>query len=350
MDETKILHVMILDKFLAPFIDFVDKHFGRKNHHYVFITSEKYHYGLTPEHNVEFLHTDEDIFITLHRYMKMAKKIILHGLWRDKVDILLCVNQALLKKCYWIIWGGDFYFPEKQTKIRHEVIKNIGNFIYGNEGDKQYIIDHYGSKARAYKSFVYTSNFCIEQNFIKNRKDNFVNILVGNSATETNCHFEVFNKLAKHKQKNIKIFVPLSYGNNQYAEDVITYGEGIFHEKLIPLKNFMPFDKYVNFLNNMDIIIFGHNRQQGMSNLVITLGFGKKVYMKTNTTHCELFKNLGIYTFDFNQEIDIGPINELIKVNNILKIKDYFSEKTLLCQLELIFETKIEGPDESKIN
>ena len=99
MNENKILHVMILDKFLAPFIDFVDKNFGRDNHHYVFITSEKYDYGLTTLHKVEFLHTDDDIFITLLKYMKMAKKIILHGLWRDKVDILLYFNKKLLKKC-----------------------------------------------------------------------------------------------------------------------------------------------------------------------------------------------------------------------------------------------------------
>ena len=67
---------MILDKFLAPFINFVDEHFGRENHRYVFITSEKYDYGLTPEHKVEFLYKDDDIFITLLEYMKIAKKII----------------------------------------------------------------------------------------------------------------------------------------------------------------------------------------------------------------------------------------------------------------------------------
>ena len=110
MNENKILHVMILDKFLAPFIDFVDEHFGRENHHYVFITSEKYEYGLTPEHKVEFLHTDDDIFITLLEYMKMAKKVIVHGLWRDKIDVLLYFNQKLLKKCYWFMWGRRFLF------------------------------------------------------------------------------------------------------------------------------------------------------------------------------------------------------------------------------------------------
>ncbi|MCD8477783.1 MAG: hypothetical protein LRY68_07685 [Sulfurospirillum sp.] len=105
MNEHKILHVMILDKFLAPYIDFVDEHFGRAEHHYVFITSPKYLYGLTPEHKVEFLHTNDDIFMTLLAYMQEAEKIILHGLWREKVDMLLYFHPKLLKKMFLVYLG-----------------------------------------------------------------------------------------------------------------------------------------------------------------------------------------------------------------------------------------------------
>ncbi len=125
MNENKILHIMILDKFLAPYIDFVDKYFGRDEHHYVFITSEKYEYGLTPEHKVEFLHTDNDIFITLLEYTKTAKKIILHGLWRDKINKLLVNNKELLTKCYWIIWGGDFFPPINRNEEHIQIIREI---------------------------------------------------------------------------------------------------------------------------------------------------------------------------------------------------------------------------------
>lgn len=95
-----VLHVMILEKFLPPFINFVDKNFGRGEHEYVFITSEKYLFGLKLEHNFEFLHTDEDIFVTLLSYMREARKIILHGLWRDKVDELLVQETELLRRSY----------------------------------------------------------------------------------------------------------------------------------------------------------------------------------------------------------------------------------------------------------
>lgn len=87
-----ILHIMILDKFIPNFIEFVDKYFGRENHKYILITSEKYNFGLKKEHNVEFLHTDDDIFTTLVQYMKEAEKIVLHGLWREKVNLILKEN------------------------------------------------------------------------------------------------------------------------------------------------------------------------------------------------------------------------------------------------------------------
>ena len=40
-----------------------------------------------------------------------------------------------------------------------------------------------------------------------------INILIGNSATETNNHIEVLDLLSKFKNEDIKIYVPLSYGD-----------------------------------------------------------------------------------------------------------------------------------------
>ena len=134
-----ILHVMILEKFLPPFIEFVDKHFWGGEHKYVFITSEKYTFGLTLEHNAEYSEYRQGYFVTLLSYMREARKIILHGLWRDKVDQLLVQETELLRKSYWIMWGGDFYFPEKHSKNRHFVIKNVAYLITSASGDVELV-------------------------------------------------------------------------------------------------------------------------------------------------------------------------------------------------------------------
>jgi dTDP-N-acetylfucosamine:lipid II N-acetylfucosaminyltransferase len=291
--KNKILHVMILDKFLAPYIDFIDEHFGRENHHYVFITSEKYEYGLTPEHKVEFLHTDDDIFITLLEYMKIAKKIILHGLWRDKVDILLYFNQKLLKKCYWIMWGGDFYFPETKSKIKYEIIKNIGYLVTYIEGDYELAKKWYKAKGKYHECFMYPSNLFKEYD-IEVKKETTINIQLGNSADPSNNHLEVLKKLIKYKDDNIRILVPLSYGNQDYAKIVISKGKEFFGNKFIAITEFMPFKNYLVFLSNIDIAIFTHKRQQAMGNTITLLGLGKKVYMRTDVTHWQLFKDIDV--------------------------------------------------------
>ena len=122
MNENKILHVMILSNFLAPFIDFVDENFGRDNHHYVFITSEKYEYGLTPEHKVEFLYTDDDILVKvpngiLNENINLNENLHHINLSNNKVDIKLYNNFLSSKQIYLILAVSLLFSIINFTKI-----------------------------------------------------------------------------------------------------------------------------------------------------------------------------------------------------------------------------------------
>lgn len=328
----KILHIMILDKFIPNFIEFVDKHFGRENHKYVIITSEKYNYGLKKEHDVEFLHTDDDVFTTLVQYMNEARKIVLHGLWREKVNLILKGNPLLLKKSYWIMWGGDFYFPQKQSELQKYVIKNVSYLITGTKGEFDYVRNNYNAKGEHIEAFVYTSN--LFKNIKSSSKlDDKIRILIGNSSTETNQHFEVFNKLEIYKNENIEIFVPLSYGDFKYGMQVMKVGYEIFGDKFKPIIDFMNEQDYYKFLSTIDIGIFNHNRQQGMGNIITLLGMGKKVYMNPEVTTYEMFIDNNIFINDVNNFIlDTTDIN--LNTNNIYNIERVFSTKNFIFQLK----------------
>lgn len=337
MNKNKILHVMILDKFLVPYIDFIDENFGRENHYYVFITSEKYEYGLTPEHKVEFLHTDDDIFITLLEYMKIAKKIILHGLWRDKVDVLLYFNLELLKKCYWVMWGGDFYFSETKNKIRHQVIKNLSNFITLNTYDYEYIKDHYNASGTLWKCPFYPKNLFKEDfSFQVNKK---LKILVGNSSTISNRHEEIFNLLNNLENKEFEIYCPLAYGDKTYANKIITLGKLFFNETFYYIDTLLSPQDYLDFLETMDIAIFNHNRQQGGGNLISLFGLGKTVYLSEENNTYNLFKdmNLMLYPIKSLSNGILKLISENERLNNILVIKNTYSETTSIKEWEKIF-------------
>lgn len=309
---------MILDKFLPPFIDFMNEHFDTSNHKFVFMGKPKYKYGLTPEHNVEWIDRKKKVFKLLS-YMYNAQKIILHGLWSEHINKILFLQPWLLKKCYWVMWGGDFYFPEKQSWIKKQLIRSIKHFIVSNQKDVEYIKHKYNINP---KSIIYSqlyptciSYVCNENLEIHGKYDSKVKILVGNSATPTNRHKEIFEMLYKYKDENIEIYVPLSYGYENYRDEVMKLGYKQFGSKFIPVAELLSFEEYKQFLQNMDIAIFNHNRQQGGSNIKLLAGFGKKVYIsKENSFYHELL-NDGIRIYDIS-EFNLQLIDEKIAINN----------------------------------
>ncbi|MBD3808756.1 MAG: TDP-N-acetylfucosamine:lipid II N-acetylfucosaminyltransferase, partial [Epsilonproteobacteria bacterium] len=267
-----------------------------------------------------------------------SDKIIIHGLWSNSLVKLLFLQPWLLKKCYWVMWGGDFYFPETQSWIKKQVIKRMGHFITYIKGDYELAQKWYEAKGKYHECFMYPSNLYKEYN-IKPKKHGTINIQLGNSADPTNNHMDVLKQLAKYKDENIQIFAPLSYGDQEYAKEVILKGKEIFGDKFIPLTEFMPFEKYLEFLSEIDIAIFAHKRQQAMGNTITLLGLGKKVYMRSDITPWQLFKDIDVKVFDV-ENIDIELIDVEMQKQNQEKIKDYFSKENYLHQLQNLFWSK----------
>jgi dTDP-N-acetylfucosamine:lipid II N-acetylfucosaminyltransferase len=330
-----ILHIMTLDKFLPPFIDFLNKHFDTTQHKFVFINDKEYKYGLNKNHDVEFLNTDKELKTVL-THMQNSSKIILHGLWRDRITLLLLKNPPLIKKCYWVMWGGDFYFPQKQNSQKKELIQQLPYLVTGTAGEVAYVRENYGAIGEHIEAFVYTSNLHKE---IKPsiKKDATVRILVGNSANPTNNHKEVLDKLFQYKDEDIEIFMPLSYGDFKYGMQIMKYGYENFGKKFQPIVDFMDEEEYYAFLSTIDIGMFNHNRQQGMGNIITLLGMGKKVYMRSNVTTWAMFKENSIKLFDMS-DINVDLLNEIEQIENILQIKKYFSVQNFKKQLCCLFD------------
>lgn len=264
-----------------------------------------------------------------------AEKIILHGLWSKRVLQILFLQPWLLKKCYHVMWGGDFYFPEKQSWITKQIIKKVGHFITYIPGDYELAKTWYGAKGEYHECFVYPSNLYKEYN-IPLRDHDTINIQIGNSADITNNHFDMLEKLLPFKNENIKIFAPLSYGDPQYARSVAEKGIQLFGEKFVPILDFMPFERYLEFLGEIDVAIFAHKRQQGMGNIITLLGLGKKVYMRSDITPWSLFESIGVKIFDLDA-LELNPLDQKSQKTNQSAIKEYFSEENYLKQLQILF-------------
>ena len=335
MNNNKVIHILCDSPITKKFLEFMNINFDT-NH--IFVNINKKIKYLDTDKTVNFNVKSISDILKFIKLLNKKEKIIIHGLFDPKLILILLLQPWLLTKCYWVMWGGDFYFPKKQSWIKKQVIKKMGHFLTYIKGDYELAQKWYGANGKYHECFMYPSNLYKEY-AVKEKSTSTINIQVGNSADPSNNHLEVLDKLVKYKNENIKIFVPLSYGDEKYANEVIAKGKELFEDKFIALTEFIAFDKYLDFLGDIDIAIFAHRRQQAMGNTITLLGLGKKVYIRSDVTPWELFNDIDVKVFDV-ENINVELIAEETKVDNQRKIKEYFSEENYLEQLQNLFESR----------
>ncbi|WP_024931129.1 TDP-N-acetylfucosamine:lipid II N-acetylfucosaminyltransferase [Methylophilus sp. OH31] len=334
----KTLHICRLDKFIPPFIDLIKENFAFSKHDFLLFGNLKTFPTILDKNVIHFKHFYQ-IFELIVK-MNSSKKIVLHSLFNPLIVLLLFLQPWLLKKCYWIMWGGDLYcFQNKRNsikahtyeKVRAFIIKNMGFLVSGTTGDYELAKAWYGAKGAHIRCFNYPSNIYKHYDLSSNAHST-INIQVGNSADPSNRHLLTLEALIPFKQDNIKLFSPLSYGDMEYANVVINKGYELFGNQFQPLQDLLPFEDYLAFLANIDIAIFNHNRQQALGNAVTLLGLGKKVYINPDSTLNGLFKEFDLQVFDVSQ-FNIHPIDRTIANQNMQNVKKHFSKEGLLKSL-----------------
>lgn len=346
MIQGRILHLCGWDqKFVLSFRDLIHAHFADGRHKFIIYGSVDQAALPQSMDTVVYGSLLKNIF-ALSTAMQHAEKIILHGLFSSHLLYVLALQPWLLKKCHWVIWGGDLYVHQAEVKdlrwkknefFRRLVIQRLGYLLTYIPGDVALARQWYGATGQYQECLMYTSNI-FKELVIPPKTGSVVNILVGNSADPTNNHLEVFEKLAAFKSENIMIYCPLSYGgvDGGYAKQTAEKGTAMFGDRFVALTNFMPFTKYLEFLGQIDIAIFAHKRQQGMGNTITLLGLGKKVYMRSDITPWPLFSSLGLVVFDV-EKIDISSLSQNMTGRNKTIISGYFSETKLIEQFSKIF-------------
>lgn len=353
------LHIIPKDKFDKDFIKFINKNFNESQHFFLITSNSKNYKDEYKDIKNVYIYSNRifknsilkrlflpfDIinnFIVFYYYSSRAKKIFWHHLEKRRY-LFLYIFRNFLKKSYWIIWGtgGD----EERKDFFYNFIKKIEFFVLGNfkgyithvKGDYEIIKKQTNCNGKYYDCFVYPSNLYKEISLKKYKKRSLY-IQVGNSAQNCNNHLEIFEKLKLYKNKNIKIFCILSYGDEGNKENIIKKGKEIFKEKFFPIVDFMDFHKYMEFLSRVDIAIFAHDVQKAAGNITSLLSMKKTVYLKKSVTTYEMLKKLGIEVKDFDEFENLEKFNEDILEKNNKIIKERFSEKRLIEDLKNIFE------------
>lgn len=313
-------------KFSETFFDFIESNFCKNNHFFVIIGDySKNNFKLRD--NLIILNSERvvDNKRKLLELLYKAQKIFIHNFsFQMWVNLVFISHTQVIKKCYWIIWGGDLYyykFRKKSLKsdiyeiFRKIFIKNVNSIISLVGGDYELAREWYDTKAKYYHSFYPNP---VDYRYLDKIRSNEINkdevyIQIGNSADPSNKHIEIFEFLSKFKDEKIKIFCPLSYGDNKYAIETSKVGKNIFGDKFIPMFNLLGTKEYGEFLNSIDIAIFNHDRQQGLGNILSLLYLEKKVYIKNDITPWKYFTDLKISIFN-TYEIKEDSFESLKKI------------------------------------
>lgn len=321
----RYIHIMQNDKFINSYIEFIEKNFNMKEHYFYIIdgVNENEIPIIKRENVTKFFYKKKIKILKLCKNLNFIKKslknkkidkIYFHGLFgKDKI-LFLFIFRKYLKKSNWIIWGGDLYCYEKRKKsLKFQIWYYIEDYVKRNvayvstlvPGDYKIAKDYYNVKGK-YNLAIYPGNDNYDEiDKLKPKIKDEIYIQIGNSADPSNNHFEIIDLLSKFKDEKIKIYAVLSYGDKIYGQKVNEYGKKIFGNKFIGIFEFMSRDKYWGYLKDIDILVFNHQRQQGLGNIMMLSYFEKKIYLRD----------------------DISSWNHLVKdikleLNSISKIKN----------------------------
>lgn len=168
------------------------------------------------------------------------------------------------------------------------------------------------------------------------------NVLIGNSADPSNNHLDIFSKLSKIHLGNRKVFVPLSYGGNEFYKSlVIKKGQELFGDNFVPLINFMALEKYNEILLSCGTLIFNHVRQQGVGNIIIMGYLGAKIYLNPKSPVYGYYKDLGMHINSLKKldsEKNLYPLTKKEVLNNKKIFFDLYSKESVLKKVQKMFE------------
>jgi len=131
-------------------------------------------------------------------------------------------------------------------------------------------------------------------------------ILLGNSDTPENNHFESMNLLRRMGVDGRKIIVPLSYGHSHYADEVSQFGRRLFGSDFMPLRHYIPIDEYHELLATCGTVIMNHRRQAAMGNISAALYKGARVILREENPIYQTYSKLGV-VLDSMHTIEQSP-------------------------------------------
>lgn len=249
------------------------------------------------------------------------------SLLKLKKDTFSFKNNILKPIVRKILYG---YYSHQKTILLAAKKVNYFGVLHKEDYNKMIENNIFDSSIKWIKFGFYPLEFLFFNNV--NQTVNGDNILIGNSSSATNNHFEVFEKLKTLSVKNRSIVVPLSYGDNEYADLISARGYEFFQTNFNPLRTFLSLQDYNKLVQSCGIVIMNHYRQQAVGNIIASLWFGAKVFLDERNTFYQYLKRIGIHVYSINNDLNKQEALDVL-------LQEYQNENRLILSKELSLES-----------
>jgi dTDP-N-acetylfucosamine:lipid II N-acetylfucosaminyltransferase len=262
--------------------------------------------------------------------------LIIHFLTPLKLYILK--NKPSNVKVMWSVWGSDAYDHFKNQFFFEPLSSNISQnnllkfskkfWIYTFYHFLKYRVNPICQELVQLKNINYISTvlpdefqliqkeFNLEADYVdfNYAVDDFDvfedfklgdSVLVGNSATTSNNHLDVFEII---RDVNKNIVVPLNYGAfgyKKYRKWIILEGKRIFKSSFMPIEEFIPLKEYNKLLLSCNSMIMYHIRQQALGNIYMGLFVGMRIFLNRKSVTFQYLNKIGMIVFDLEKDIDL---------------------------------------------
>ena len=279
-------------------------------------------------------------FRTICEEFDAADYIIWHGLMSGAKRVLIpLVFRKYMRKSVWIIRGIDLYNWRKQERGPKSWAINFVNY-HGRkdmpyvcvifEPDEEVYHQQFGRKAKVfYTPYPLSENAFASMESLRGRApraNGKVYIQVAHNAYAFNHHLELLDALAQYRDENIRVVLPLSYGNdwynqkNGYVAEVQKRADDYFGDKAVCLKRLMPAEKYTDALCDIDVSVYGAHRQNALGNIFRSLYVGNKVFLPRDNP---------VYTCFTANGIELGCTDDIEKMSFEEFVKPLPSDKAV---------------------
>lgn len=359
VQNCKYLHVISDDKFFSPTVEMIENAFDIKEHafiiYYFNIPNLNNRYGMWDKYlelskksgNVVIVDDscnfrgidNQEVLRNALIKMQNVEKIIFHGEWMTPTIKDFFAQEEILdlvkEKGIWIVWSGNVGKDKANEANIEQVLKYCKVCALLREREFEQLSKCVKLEAKRHFDNRLNYTRILERPMARSGNRN---VLLGHSCFSYNNVVDSLKILEKFKGE-IDVYAITSYGDEEYIDEVIALGNKIYGEHFHAINNYMSYPEYVEFLNSMDVAVWGENVAAGNTTLQILFWLEKKVYLKEESYKLQVDNGYQPCMFSQIEEEELNEFwNNKYRKKNYEVAKEVFNKEKLIQKWRELFE------------